>query len=587
MLKKNIITAFTLLLLCLPAIFPLFKGGFYSMYDDMQVVRVWEMDKCLRDGQIPCRWVPDLGLGYGYPLYIYYAPLPYYIMEGIHLLGISLINSVKAGFILSVIFSALFFYLFSRRFFKQYVSFATTALYIYAPMRAAGIYVRGAMGESWGLVVVPLIFWALENYLAKKSKISGIILSLSLSIFFITHNLTVLIVLPIFLIWVVLRLKFYKVRSQALIDLFQYSLLGVGLSSFFLIPLIYERNLVHVETLTAGYFGYLQHFLSVSQLFVFTHWGYGPSVIGAGDDAFLGIGPIHTLAVITGLMVLIVKVNKRKLNLALFLFGMMGFLGYAFMSHSKSIFIWQNLSFLEFLQFPWRFLMMPIFISSFFAGFALNQSKGKFLIFSSLATIFIILIFYSRMFKPKDWFFINDSEKLSGENLKRQLTASIYDYLPKSASRAPDDVAPEGLIPLTGEINLKSSIKGSNWFKYDLIVESGMAELALPAYSFPVWKISANDTDIPYTNSGTLGLPKFDLTKGHYVVYASLNNSFPRTAGDMVSIVSLVSMFLIIINNILYNNVQENPALQAGGELNSDKSSSLGKPPSLTRGRTS
>ena len=79
------------------------RPGFFSMYDDMQVIRLQQMDKCVKDGQIPCRWAPDLGYGYGYPLYQYYAPLPYYVMETFHLLGFSLINSVKIGFILTII----------------------------------------------------------------------------------------------------------------------------------------------------------------------------------------------------------------------------------------------------------------------------------------------------------------------------------------------------------------------------------------------------------------------------------------------------------------------------------------------------
>src|SRR3989344_4725599 len=57
----------------------LFKGDYFSHHDDLQVMRVFEMRKCLIELQIPCRWVPDMGYGYGYPLFNYYSATPYYL----------------------------------------------------------------------------------------------------------------------------------------------------------------------------------------------------------------------------------------------------------------------------------------------------------------------------------------------------------------------------------------------------------------------------------------------------------------------------------------------------------------------------
>src|SRR3989337_4439722 len=104
MFRKNILL-FALLILTIPAISSLLKPGYFPMHDDMQAMRLLQMDKCIKDGQIPCRWVPDMGYGYGYPQFNYYAPLPYYVMETIHLLGFSYLDSVKAFFVLTVIIS--------------------------------------------------------------------------------------------------------------------------------------------------------------------------------------------------------------------------------------------------------------------------------------------------------------------------------------------------------------------------------------------------------------------------------------------------------------------------------------------------
>ena len=39
--------------------------------------------------------------------------------------------------------------------------------------------------------------------------------------------------------------------------------------------------------------------------------------------------------------------------------------------------------------------------------------------------VILISIFYIPFFQPKDWLILGDTEKLSGENLKKQLTASM------------------------------------------------------------------------------------------------------------------------------------------------------------------
>jgi len=101
------------LLLTLALTWPLFKSGYFTHHDDVQVIRLYELDKCIRDFQIPCRWVPDLGGLYGYPLFNYYAPLPYYFGETFYLISGSLPISVKIMFGFAFVGSYIFMYLFA------------------------------------------------------------------------------------------------------------------------------------------------------------------------------------------------------------------------------------------------------------------------------------------------------------------------------------------------------------------------------------------------------------------------------------------------------------------------------------------
>jgi len=66
MLKKIIDSVsifFLLAFVVFLTIKPLLRSGYYPMHDDMQAIRLMQMDKCVKDMQIPCRWVPDMGYG--------------------------------------------------------------------------------------------------------------------------------------------------------------------------------------------------------------------------------------------------------------------------------------------------------------------------------------------------------------------------------------------------------------------------------------------------------------------------------------------------------------------------------------------
>ncbi|MCJ7805561.1 YfhO family protein [Patescibacteria group bacterium] len=541
---KKILWILILTILIIPVVKSLVRPGFFSMYDDMQIIRLKDMDSCIKDGQIPCRWVPDLGYGYGYPLYIYYAPLPYYAMELVHLGGLGFIDSVKAGFILSVILSAIFFYLFLRNLFSKEASLFGTILYLYAPFRAAEIFVRGGMGEAWGLMALPLVLWGFENLIKNKNKISMGIFTISVGIYMICHNLTVLMTIPLVAGWIILRIIQLKIDKKTLGRVIISGAIGLAISAFFWLPLFIERNLVHLETLTSGYFNYLAHFINLKQIFISTRWGYGPSIAGPNDSAFLGLGPIGTFAAVLGFIYGLITKKKEIKTTSIFFVAF--FILAAFLSHERSTFIWKALPFMEFLQFPWRFMLLATFCSSVLGAIFASAFKGK--IYWVLVLILLIATFalYGNFYRPKDWFDITDAQKLSGDNLERQITASIYDYLPKSASKAPTSKVPNSLIVLEGVVNTVSFERGTNWYKVDVKTGSGGGYVSLPAFDFPNWEVIVNGGGVKAQATGQLGLVSFKVPAGDAKIEARLIKPWYRSLADIISLIgalSVISLF--------------------------------------------
>jgi len=527
-------------ILVIPLVYRLFRPGFFPIYDDMQVIRLEQLDECLKDGQIPCRWVPDLGYGYGYPLYQYYAPLPYYLMEAVHLSGLSFIDSVKAGFILSMIFSGMFFYLFLKNFLPKSAALFGTILYLYAPFKAGDLYVRGAMGELWGFVALPLVLWGFENLIGKKTKSSMAFFAACLAIYLTSHNLTVLMSLPLVFSWIVLRLLRQKAGKETLVRLAISGLIGLALSSFYWLPLVIERNLVYLETLKQGYFNYLAHFISLKQIFISTKWGYGPSIEGSLDDVFLGLGPIASVLGSLGILFGIIS-KKKEIKIISVFFGLL-FIASDFLAHGRSAGIWANLEFLQFLQFPWRFMLIGVFATSVLGGIFVSSLKEKTSWILCVALFIGTLALYGNFYQPKGWLDISDGEKLSGESWERQLTASIYDYLPKVAKYAPKAQAPDSLVVQSGQAEILDYERGSNWHRARVEAGKDGASLVIPAYNFPIWEVRVNNRKVVTKEVGDLGLVGFDVSAGSSEISAKLLKTWPRKVGDTVSLLAILGL---------------------------------------------
>lgn len=521
------------------------------MHDDMQAMRVLQIDKCIKDGQFPCRWVPDMGYGYGYPQFIYYSPLPYYVMEIFHLGGLQIIDSVKAGIILGFLLSGLAMYLLGRSLWGNLGGLVSAIFYLYAPYHASDIYTRGAMGEFWALVFLPLIFWAILEYIRIGKTKYLIYLALSLGGLLTTHNITSLAFAPIIFLWIIFLLWYYKKWSLGL-KLILAVIWGVGFASFFILPAILEKKFAHVETMTVGYFNYLAHFVSLRQLFVSTHWGYGSSELGQYDDLSFAIGTFHWLFSLIALIIAAIFRKKEKVfPLVIFIF-LMG-LSAVFMTHQRSSFVWDKITLLSYFQFPWRFLTIITFATAILSGFAVYNIKNVSIkVFLGALMIYLVLLLNGLYFQPREWYKITDQEKFSGQLWEKQLTISIFDYLPIFAKAPPDKEAPQKPTVTEGKADFSYYTKGSNWQKGEVVVSSEKAKIVLPLYYFPgftVWVDGRAVKTIDHDND--LGLISFYLENGSHEVYTKLLRTPVRIIGDCLSLVSILLLVYVIFRKKL------------------------------------
>jgi hypothetical protein len=544
--SKNVLTVFLLVLL-IPTYSALLQSGYFPMHDDMQAMRLLQIDKCISDGQIPCRWVPDMGFGYGYPQFNYYAPLPYYVMEIFHLVGFGFLDSVKIGFSLSIVVGALGMFLLGRSLWGRVGGLVSALVFTYAPYKAVDLYVRGAMGELWGIAALPFLFWSARELVLGK-RLGKLFFALSFSSLLASHNITALIFVPITFIWIIYLLITGKHGSpgiklwRKLKSIFLSYLWGGLLAAFFVLPAVHETKFVHVETLLDGYFNYINHFVSIRQLLLDTHWQYGTSEIGSYDDILLSVGLVQWIMPLVALVLFLILKIKKVFKLSLFL-TLAGWL-VLFMAHSRSSFIWESISYLAYLQFPWRFLIFATFFFSLAAGSIVKvfSQTSKLSILSLVVFITVIYMLNVSYFRPRTWLDTTDSEKFSGEAWQLQQTISIFDYLPIYAEKPPAQKAPEYPVVIEGEVDYLSTAKGSNWQTWDMDLHDQSAKLELPILYFPDWRVMADGKNIPINITDNTGLIEVGVAAGTAKIEAKLFNTPIRNLANLMSLAGLIAV---------------------------------------------
>ena len=437
--KKNLLLILVLVL-TIPTFWKMLPAGMYST-QDFHIFRLVEFDKCIKSLQIPCRWAPDAGLGFGEPLFNFYGQFTYSIGEIYHLLGGSFINSTKFLFVLSLAGSAVSMYFLAKRIWKSNFSgVISSVIYLYAPYRSVDVWVRGALPEAFAFILFPLIILFIDKYIEEK-KISDLLLfTLLLGVLIITHNLSLIMFAPLLIVWTIFKLCRTE-NWKAIIPII-ISLVGTFLlTAFYILPVAFESKFIDLGSTIIGYFDFHNHFVTSHELFISNFWGYGASVWGPVDGLSLAIGYVQWILPIIILLVLFYKFifrrDKKSItnNLPFIILFIMGWF-YIFLTHNKSTIIWEHLPFMTYIQFPWRFLGMVVFCFSLSSGLIVKFfGKGK--VFPVIIICAASIILNTQFFRPDIWYKVTDSYYLTGTEWIRQRTASIGDFWPNFGHKIP------------------------------------------------------------------------------------------------------------------------------------------------------
>ena len=564
---------------------PLTVSGLFKIHDDQQVARLYLFDKSLKEGQFPVRWVDELGFGYGYPLFNFYPPLVYLFGEVFHLIGFSFIDSVKLVFFFSIFLSGVGMYVLIKEIWGKFAGLTAALFYMVLPYRALDIYVRGALAEAFSFVWTPFILWSFyklsnlqeqsdyklsnlqerSDYKLNKLKTQRYIFSSAvfLALLMITHNLIFLpfmLILPIYLIFLFLKTSEKRLFT---INCLLSIIFALGLSAFFWLPAIFEKRFTLVDQLLLTKLADFKiHFVYLQQLWNWT-WGFGGSAAGLTDGISFKIGKIHILVSIAALTIaisnLVSKPKRDKFTVLSSQFAVIFFLLFifaAFMTTYYSKFLWEIIKPLEYLQFPWRFLILTGLFSSALAGALIFLLRVTiFRLLACFLLIILLLLPNLKLFKPQNYRLdLTDEKATSYDVIARDVSKTSFEYIPKGVPLLRDEMGyPKADLNLSEIPMAKIEVNPAVAKISNLEYSSTMIDFNLEAFentsvranifSFPGWKVEVDRKSVPINNNNRLKLITFDVPSGVHEITVRFSNTEVRNLANFVTFVSLI--FLI------------------------------------------
>lgn len=545
----------------------LLEFGFFPMHDDTQVARVFEMGKALKDGMFPVRWVSDLGYGFGYPIFNFYAPLSYYFGGLFSLLGFDALASTKTMMILGIMLSGIFMYLLASEFFGRFVGIVSGLFYLYAPYHALDIFVRGDVSEFFAYAFIPLVFYGIVK-INKTQKWSYVVISaIGLSGIIISHNLTAMMVAP-FLLMAVLIYCHIAYRNKKLFTIYYLLFtifLGLALSAFYWLPAIFELSYANIFSQIGGGADFRNHFVCIEQLWD-SPWGFGGSIPGCTDGMSFKIGKLHIVLSLLALIVLVFLPIFQKIyrynntyhysekTQATFI----SFLGFAisiFLMLETSKTVWETIPLWRFFQYPWRFLLLASFFSSFLAGATLwflqiIFNKRQYLNISPYAIriifIFLLIYFNAKLFTPQILIGKTSSDYTDNLMLKWTTSKISDEYMPADFIKpvSSSGIAREKLVVSEGSAKINYLTNKTQKVSAQISV-SKEASIKLNISYFPAWKFFQNGKEISVEKSKQ-GYA-FSLPQGNYTFEAIFRQTPIEKIANAISIIGAVMLIAGII----------------------------------------
>jgi hypothetical protein len=505
----------------------------------------------LVDGNLYPRWLVDMYGGVGAPVFFYYPPVPFYFTSLASLICQECVPLRQLGVAESIIVlcSALSFFWFISYHTHRTAACLGALAYAIAPYHfAVDLLFRQAIGEACSYVWIPLIFGCMDRMQAGLRF--GPLLAVCYALLVLTHVPLTLLASPVFLLYGMLYV--FRMRSSELFTRYAlWVLLGTLIASVYLVPALFTQDMIAVEQLWTGNFDYKRWFLlddtnKASKVF-FSEVG----IVGAG------------FFVVTWSTLFWHAQDRRA---AIIIILPVVVICSWFLMTPVSAFLWQALTLLQKVQFPWRLLVLQdwalMTTLSLLLGWGL--SSRRFIGAFPAIAIFSLVLGWAGFYLVKGY---GQHLDLRSDIANKQRFSSILEYGFGAHEHLPVSVKVSREVLMSNTIKLdrvsydssKGVINVDLWRPRDIRLQvdlEGATTVFVKQLYYPGWAahIEAGDKsgEITITQHGVLGLIAVELPSGRYHVRLKMHPLWTERIGWILTFFGLV--ILLFASGISFVN---------------------------------
>lgn len=519
---------------------------------NFHITNIAQFSGIIRHGELPVVWMNSFA-NYGLPMGIFAHQITSYLGGVINLLVNDPTTSYNVLVFIAILLSNLFLYLFLRFYFSAWASFLGTFMFNFTPYRIFNIYVRGAMPEVFSAIFLPLILISLYILIVKRKSYAIFLLSLFVVGLALCHPMMLVVYSLLFIPYLIYLLITTNLAKNIKIKLFFISffamLLGVLICGYYILPLNFEIKYV--------YYGFIKNHIDTNTYlklsnFIDPRWYYftNAEVFPRGHVVLFGL--LESLIFGLGLVVILYKkiIKKSKENVNILFFALVVSILLIFFTTRYSNIFFQNIFFLNNIQFPWRFLSGLIFLPAIIIAYVYDQYPRKLIIV--VLVIFVAILSFPQLYGKNFNIYPKSSYYFSKENAHSILMNTIWSG---KSEDYPNKKSQGEIIEGNGKI-LSKNIKNS---QRDYLIDAKTPlRIVDNTFYFPGWNayIDGIKETIEFQNPDHRGVITFQVPAGKHDVKLRFEDTKIRLAGKMLTFFSLfLFIFSIILRKHIYKRL--------------------------------
>lgn len=518
------------------------QGGYESGDFNIHLYRTISFFTSLNEGILLPSWAGQLNQTYGYPLFIFNYPLPYYLISFFHLLGFGYVISMKLFLTLNIFGSGLIMYWTMRQHFKNdLAAFTATVFYLFVPYHLIDVHFKVVIGEILFFTLLPLALYFLDKLVKKKVE--------SILYFGIVFFLLVLshVVIALFaaILFTSISIMFYfedKRNGRRIIYSTIFALCIGGIMSLYIwtTPFLMSKYTIYQQILTPTVYS-----VELKEL-IFSPYRYGLLFQGPKGEIANIIGYSQLLVVFGLIFVLFKRGVKSKIKSRL-IFWLGSFFILTFLITPYADIIWREIPLLRNVGNQ-RILILVAFVTSILAGYLpiIFPKKQKIIYIFLLVTVLSTSLNWGqrRVIPTTD-----DSYLL--KNLPQSTVNGEAHFYANSKWVNKDKMwflnpPLNNLIIKRGNGEIKELSRNSTIHRYVVYAKSPLILQESTLY-FPGWIVKINNKVVPISYE-TDALINFLAPNGLSLIEVSYSD-IPQY--KTVKIISIIGIILVILQLLL------------------------------------